>query len=330
MGQPTSPKTARKPPSPRLILLRAGNTSDTATERKAASGYDLVVDVANTDPATLRAALQRLSEQFELRALIPPLGIPDATHGLSHSVALLAEELNLPGFSTAAVTTAENRYLSRCRWQKSQLPVTDFALIQFPSAAVSASATIGLPVRFSPIHYGLRHLFANVTRESETQGAYRLVATTLQRHALMHDGTQIINGEDPRTHHHIRFSFSTDLLAVASPPGIPIEVTLIFSNGTPQAVSCTPIRSRRGKVPPSVSRMNIAKMTRLAIEGSQAIGIQTGVICCIIQHTKNGDYLDGIIPNHVDPRIIPMLENQYHLSWGEIVLKTYTSTHCAV
>lgn len=303
------------------MLLRIA--SHGATSRRATpTHHDLALDLRDGSADALRATLARLSERFQILALLPPFGASSQHLSLGQTIAGLSDAMALPGFSEAAFVAAKNRYLTRCCWQNAGLPTTAFSLIQFPSALVPAIADIGLPARLSPLHYTLPHLEAHLLREIESSRAYQLISRTLQRHALTHPAPEFSIGEDPRTHHRIRFSFSTDQLAVAAPAGIMVEFTLIIRDGVPQTAAATPITQRRNSTPPTVKRTRIVKMAQLAIEGCVALGIKTGVVCCMIQHTADGDFLDGIIPNYIDTRVIPLIEENCKMPWPEIVLRS--------
>lgn len=288
---------------------------------KTRAPYDLVLNVCDSDLATLRHTVTRLSNRFQIVAIVPPIGDSVETQQLGHSAAILAEELKLPGFTSAAFTLASNRYLTRCHWQQTQLPMSDFSLIQFPSALIPAAISIGLPVRLSPIHYQLRHLCAHIQREVDAPKAYQLIAHTLQRHILIHPAPLIENGQDPRTHHHIRFSWMSDMLASAEPTATSVETTVLVHDRVPQVVTCTPIAQRQRGTTSQLKRSDIIKMTELSIEGCKALQIQNGVATCLLQHAGKRILLDGIIPNHIDGRLIPAMEVICKQSWPEIMLK---------
>jgi hypothetical protein len=282
---------------------------------------DLVLNVGDGDLATLRHAITRLSNRFQIVAIVPPVADSINAQQLGHTAATLSEELKLPGFSKSAFALAENRYLTRCHWQHAQLPMSNFSLIQFPSALLPAAVSIGLPIRLSPIHYHLRHLCTHIQREIDAPKAYQLISRTLQRHILTHPASLTENGQDPRTHHHIRFSWMSDMLASADLTATSVETTVLVHNHTPQVVTCTPIAHRRHNATPNLKRSDIVKMTELSIEGCKALQIQSGVATCILQHSANRILLDGIIPNHVDGRLIPAIEASCKRPWPEIMMK---------
>ncbi len=320
-GVPTPLRTVRRRRDLSSVLLRIAAHAK-MPPRCTRTPHDLALDIRDCDMETLRAALARLSDRFQIVAIIPPIGVSSKHLQLGQTIAGLSDQLTLPGFSEAAFVTARNRYLTRCHWQNAGLPTSAFSLVQFPSALDPAIASIGLPARLSPLHYGLQHLEAHVQRDTEKTKAYQLVARTLQRYALTHPAPDLYSGEDPRTRHHIRFSFSTDQLAAAMPPGITVEFTLLIRNGIPKTISATPITERRGGAQPVVNRAIIAKTASLAIEGCVALGIRTGIVCCLIRHAADGDFLDGVIPNYIDARVIPMIEEDCGMSWPEVVAQS--------
>lgn len=287
--------------------------------------YDLVLNVSDSEIATFRHAITRLANRFQIAAIIPPIGDSVDTQPLGYTAAVLAEELKLPGFASAAFALAANRYLTRCHWQHAQLPISDFSLIQFPSALLPAAVSMGLPVRLSPIHYHLRHLYAHIQREIDAPKAYRLIAGTLQRHILTHATPLVENGQDPRTQHHIRFSWMSDMLASTESPATSVETTLLVHDCKPQVVTCTPIAQRQRNTAPKLKRRDIITMTELSIEGCKALQIQNGVATCMLHHTADRILLDGIIPNHIDGRLIPAMEASCKRSWPEIMMKTILS-----
>lgn len=306
-GVLTTQKTRRGPRDLSNILLRiASHTGEPRRVRWAQR--TIALDIRDGSADTLRTTIAHLSKRFQILALLPPIGVSSQHLHLGQAIAGLSDDMALPGFSRAAFATAMNRYLTRCHWQYRGLPTTAFSLVQFPSAIDPVIATIGLPARLSPLHYALPHLEAHILRNTENAKAYQLIARTLQRHTLTHPVFEPYNGEDPRIHHHTRFSFATDQLVVASPVGITVEFTLIIRDGVPQTVSASTIIQRHGSTQPAVSHTRIAKMAQLAIEGCAAIGIRTGIVSCLINHTGIGDFLDGIIPNYIDARIIPYIE----------------------
>lgn len=296
-------------------------TKGTAGDKDHALG-DLTLNICDTESASLRGAIARLATRFNIVAIVPPMGDSAECQALSYRAALLAEELKLPGFASAAFALSANRYLARCHWQNNTLPVSTFSLIQFPSALFPAATHIGLPVRLSPIHYHLRHLCAHIQRETDAAKAYRLIAGTLQRHILSHPASLVENGEDPRTQHHIRFSWMSDMLASAEPPATSIETTLLVRNGAPQVVTCAPIAQRQRSTLPTLKQRDIATITELSMEACKALRIQNGVATCMMQRTSAQIVLDGIIPNYIDARLVAAMETCYKSTWPEIMLKT--------
>lgn len=306
--------------TPILLTVTPPGTATDATP--APLPFDLQLSVRDAELATLRETIGQLSESYSIAALIPSGATSAEAIALGHAAALLTSELALPGFGAVAFTTSTNRYLARCYWQRAGLPVTDFSLVQFPSALPAAGAMIGFPVRLTPIHYGLRHLTSRISRESEVGSAYHLIANTLQRHALTHPGLRFDNGIDPRTHHHIRFSWMSDMLVSADPAGTPVETVMHIAQGTPQVLACAPI-AQRGRRTASLARKAILKSSELSMEACKAVGIQNGIATCILQHTPSGTYLDGILPNSVDNRFIPAIERAQKQTWAEIILRTF-------
>lgn len=268
MRHPIILKTGRKPLDLSHVLLRIAS-HPVAQRRARKPQHSLALDIRDGSDVTLRATLECLSERFQIMGLIPPIGISSQHLYLGHTIAGLSDVMALPGFSKNAFATTMNRYLTRCHWKNMGLPTTAFALVQLPSALDAAISSVGLPARLSPIHYALPRLEAHILHKAETTKTYKFVARALQHHALTHP---------------IHFSFTTDLLAVAAPPGITVGLTMIIRNGIPKVAN----------------RPSTSKMAQLAIEGCVALGIKTGFAYCLIQHTDTGDFLDGIIPNYID------------------------------
>lgn len=324
MGKPPSRKNSCRPYDALFIQLRVPPAINGAQRTERRSSADLVLDVRDGDLATLRTTLLRLSERYAIRALLPPINAGAAGLQVGAAVAQLAAEWGLPGASPAAYATSLNRYLSRCQWQKKDLPTTPFSLIQFPSALAPAIATVGLPSRLSPLHYGLPHLSAHISQESEGQRAYHLVSHTLQRQALVQPLPVANDGVDPRTQHHFRFSFTSDVLATADPGGLPVEATVLIHCGQAQILSCTPIiRRQRGPKSaqfPALSRDRIMEIAQVAMDGCAAIDIDTGIVTCRLHTTPTGIFLDGVIPNVIDERLIPGIEAVHKQRWDEIIL----------
>lgn len=266
MGRQIPSQMGHRPRKLSRILLRIA--SQPIVPRATKARHDIALDIRDGSDATLRAALERLSERFQIMELIPPIGISSQHLHLGQTIAGLSDAMALPGFSKIAFATAMNRYVTRCHWKNMGLPTTAFSLIQFPSALDLAVAATGLPARLSPLHYTLPRLEAHIQRNSESAKAYQLVARALQHHSLTHP---------------IDFSFTTDQLAVATPPGITVGLTMIIRNGIPKVAN----------------RSSTTKMAKLAIEGCVTLGIKTGIAYCLIQHTDTGDFLDGIIPNYI-------------------------------
>lgn len=306
--------------SPILLTVTPPGTETDATP--APLPFDLQLSVRDAQLSTLRATISQLSERYTIAAVIPTGDTTSDAIDLGFAASQLTDALALPGFGASAFAISANRYLTRCHFQRADLPVTDFSLVQFSSALPAAGAMIGLPVRLSPIHYGLRHLTSRISRESEACSAYHLISNTLQRHALTHPGMRFDNGTDPRTHHHIRFSWMSDMLVAADPAGTTVETVVHVRQGVPQALACAPI-AQRGRRTATLTRKAILWNSELSVEACKAVSIQSGIATCITQHSPEGTYLDGIIPNGVDNRFIPAIESGQKQTWAEFILRTF-------
>lgn len=292
MRQPITKTSAPKRHEPAHILLRLNAPA------AAPNGFDLVLDIGQPDLQVLRSTLERIAERYHIIALLPPNGVSFAAQEAGRMIALIAEECQLPGFGSGALALASNRFLTRCHWQQARLPTSKFSLVQFPSALALAAATIGYPAQLSPLLYTLPHLFARINRESELAKAHQLVSRVMNRYALNHPLTPFSDGCDPRTGHHIRFSPVTDMLFSAAKQSTTCALTVISRDGNPGVLAC--------KAPP-LRKADVHTLCELATQACTTLGMRSGVATCIVSHGPAGNFLEGLMPHYMDPRLLPTL-----------------------
>lgn len=296
MRHPITKTSVPRPHSPAHILLRWDGPASPPR------GFDLVLDIGQATLPILRHTLDRLTDRYHVIAFVPPNGTAFAAQEAARLITQVAEERHLPSFGSRALAIAGNRFLTLCHWQMASLPTVPFALVQFPSALTAAAATMGYPAQLSPLTYALPHLVAHVHREGDLAKAHQLVSRVMHRHALSHPSPSLSDGCDPRTGHHIRFSPSTDMLLTASRTSESCALTVITRKGQPKAQIC------KG---PRLQKMEVHTICELATAACKVLDIQNGVATCMVRHGPRGSYLEGIIPQYADNRLLPAIGKKY-------------------
>ncbi|PIR19877.1 MAG: hypothetical protein COV45_07820 [Deltaproteobacteria bacterium CG11_big_fil_rev_8_21_14_0_20_47_16] len=296
----------------------------TRTDDVMDGAADLNLNISSSQEGQLRTCVKNLSQHYDIIGVLPPSGHDYRTLTIALQVAQIAEEHHLPAFSSTALKVCSNRYLTRCALQHAQIPVSNFMLIQYPSALQLAAESIGFPAQLSPIHHELPTLSVNIMSHEELMPAHHHMTHILQNWILTHDYYNDTQAMDPRTKQHLRFSISGDMIYTKCHSEPAVKITVLLSDGKICILAVATITPRGKHTHKRLTKKQLLQAEGLAGAACNALKIQNGIVNCCVQFDKNGVYVTDIIPNEVDRRLAPHIKRTLGLSLDELWLRLYS------